>query len=56
MASLARLLHPLTRRQQTLLLTMLSFGGSSSIELAGLLPDAEADALRDKAQKLEEIP
>lgn len=56
MASLARLLHPLTRRQQTLLLTMLSFGGSSGIELLSLLPDGEAEALRDKAQKLEEIP
>jgi flagellar motor switch protein FliG len=53
---LARLLHPLSRRQQTLLLTMMSFGGSNSVELLALLPDDEANALREKAQKLEEIP
>lgn len=53
---LARLLHPLNRRQQTLLLTLLSFGGSSAVELLSLLPDAEGEALREKAQKLEEIP
>jgi flagellar motor switch protein FliG len=53
---LARLLHPLNRRQQTLLLTILSFGGSSAVELLSLLPEAEAEALLEKARKLEEIP
>jgi hypothetical protein len=53
---LARLLHPLDRRQQTMLLTMLSFGGSSAKELLGLLPDEDAALMADKAAKLEEIP
>src|SRR6516164_6415883 len=53
---LGRLLHPLDRRQQTLLLTMLSFGGSQSKELLSLLPDDDAQALAAKAAKLEEIP
>lgn len=53
---LARLLHPLDKRQQTLLLTALSFGGSSAGELFDLLPDDDREALLDKARKLEEIP
>ena len=54
---LARLLHPLDRRQQTLLLTMLSFsGGAQSKELLLLLPDADAAALGEKVQGLEDIP
>jgi hypothetical protein len=53
---LARLLHPLDRRQQTLLLTMLSFGGSQGKELLSLLPDDDAALMLEKAQKLEEIP
>lgn len=53
---LARLLHPLDRRQQTLLLTMLSFGGSQSKDLLSLLPDEDANAMSEKTAKLEEIP
>lgn len=53
---LARLLHPLDRRQQTLLLTMLSFGGSQAKELLSLLPEDDAALMLEKAQKLEEIP
>lgn len=53
---LARLLHPLDRRQQTLLLTALSFGGSQGKELLALLPEEEQALLLQKAQKLEEIP
>lgn len=53
---LARLLHPLDRRQQTLLLTLLSFGGSQAKELLSLVPDEDAELLIEKAQKLEEIP
>ena len=53
---LGRVLHPLDRRQQTLLLTALTFGGSSAAELWQLLPDDEAALLEEKAQRLEEIP
>lgn len=53
---LARLLHPLDRRQQTLLLALLAFGGSAGKELFALLPEADAQALADKARKLDEIP
>lgn len=53
---LGRLLHPLDRRQQALLLTLLSFGGSGGRELLALLPDEDAELLAEKAQKLEEIP
>ncbi len=53
---LGRLLHPLDRRQQTLLLTMLSFGGSQGKELLSLLPDDEAGMMAEKARKLDEIP
>jgi flagellar motor switch protein FliG len=53
---LGRLLHPLDRRQQTLLLTALSFGGSAGRELLQFLPDEEAELLAEKAQKLDEIP
>lgn len=53
---LGRLLHPLDRRQQTLLLTSLSFAGSSVAELWRFLPDEEIRGLQDKARKLEEIP
>ncbi|MCC7110915.1 MAG: hypothetical protein IT382_16600 [Deltaproteobacteria bacterium] len=53
---LARLLHPLDRRQQTLLLAALSFGGSAGRELFALLPDSDAAALHETAKKLDEIP
>lgn len=53
---LGRLLHPLDRRQQTLLLTMLSFGGSAAKQLFTLLPEEEVALLTEKAQKLDEIP
>lgn len=53
---LGRLLHPLDRRQQTLLLTAMSFAGSQAHELWQFLPDDDAAALQEKAQKLEEIP
>ncbi len=53
---LARLLHPLDRRQQTLLLSLLAFGGSSGRELFALLPEADGEALAEKAKKLDEIP
>lgn len=53
---LARMLHPLDRRQQTLLLTCLSLGGSQAEELFAHLPDDDAALLREKAEKLQEIP
>jgi flagellar motor switch protein FliG len=53
---LARLLHPLDRRQQTLLLTLMSFGGSEAKELMAFLPDEDQAALGEKATKLDEIP
>jgi len=53
---LGRVLHPLDRRQQTLLLTAMSFAGSQANDLWQFLPDEDAAALREKAGKLEEIP
>ena len=53
---LGRLLYPLDRREQTLLLTLLSFAGSGAGELFAHLPDDEAARLAEKAKKLEEIP
>lgn len=53
---LGRLLTPLDRRQQMLLLSMLSFGGSSAQHLLDYLPDDEARLLVGKAQMLEQIP
>jgi hypothetical protein len=53
---LGRLLHPLDRRQQTLLLTTVAFAGSQAAELWSLLPDDVAAALQEKAGKLDEIP
>ncbi len=50
------MLHPLDRRQQTLLLTTLAFGGSQASELWQLLPDEMQGPLAEKQQKLEEIP
>lgn len=52
---LARLLHPLDRRQQTLLLCLMSFGGQEAEELLALLPDEDQEPLREKAVKLQEI-
>jgi hypothetical protein len=49
-------LHPLDRRQQSLLLTAMSFGGAEARELWQFLPDSEARLVADKARKLEEIP
>jgi len=52
-----RLFYPLDRRQQTLLLSMLSFGSSGEAEsLLSLLPDHEAQLLHEKIEKLAEIP
>jgi flagellar motor switch protein FliG len=53
---LARLLHPLDRRQQTLLLCLMSFGGQQADELLALLPDDDVGPMREKADKLKEIP
>jgi hypothetical protein len=53
---LGRMLHPLDRRQQTLLLTTLAFAGSQAQELWSFLPDDVAGALQEKGQKLEEVP
>jgi hypothetical protein len=53
---LPRLLHPLDKRQQTLLLTTMSFGGASAEELLDFLPDDDANALRQKVYTLSEIP
>lgn len=53
---LGRLLHPLDKQQQTLLLTALSFGGAEALDLLDFLPEPTAAALRDKAAKLDEIP
>jgi flagellar motor switch protein FliG len=50
------MLHPLDRRQQTLLLTTLAFGGSQASELWQLLPDEQQAPLAEKQQKLDEIP
>lgn len=50
------MLHPLDRRQQTLLLTTLALSGSQAHELWSLLPDDVASALQEKGQKLDEIP
>ncbi len=53
---LGRLLHPLDRRQQTLLLTTMAFAGSQAQDLWALLPDELADALQEKARRLDEVP
>jgi hypothetical protein len=53
---LGRVLHPLDRRQQSLLLTALSFAGSQAADLWQFLPDDDAAALQEKAAKLDEIP
>lgn len=53
---LGRVLHPLDRRQQTLLLTTLAFGGSQASELWQLLPDDQREALTEKQKKLDEVP
>ncbi|MFZ9886271.1 MAG: hypothetical protein ACO3JL_02110 [Myxococcota bacterium] len=50
------MLHPLDRRQQTLLLTCLSLGGSEGEDLLAYLPDEEGALLREKAERLREIP
>lgn len=53
---LPRLLHPLDKKQQTLLLTTMSFGGANAEELLEFLPDDEMGPLREKIQTLNEIP
>lgn len=53
---LGKLLHPLNQREQTLLLTTLSFGGSGGSGLFGHLPQKEAERLEAKVAVLEEIP
>jgi hypothetical protein len=53
---LSRLLLPLDRRQQALLLTLLSLGGKDLERLYALIPEEEANALREKAEKLQDIP
>lgn len=53
---LPRLLHPLDKRQQTLLLTTMSFGGANADELLDFLPEDDANALRQKVHTLNEIP
>jgi len=55
-AVLGRVLHPLDRRQQTLLLTTLAFGGSQASDLWQLLPDDQREALTEKQKKLDEVP
>lgn len=50
------MLHPLDRRQQTLLLTTLAFGGSQAAELWQLLPDELQGPLQEKQAKLDEVP
>ena len=56
MRVLGRVLHPLDRRQQSLLLTAMSFGGAEARELWRFLPDEDAHLIADKAARLEEIP
>jgi flagellar motor switch protein FliG len=53
---LAPLLYPLDRHQAALLLATLTFGGQEPTALFDHLPDDQAAALRQKAQKLLEIP
>jgi hypothetical protein len=53
---LGRVLHPLDRRQQTLLLATMAFAGSQARDLFSLLPDDQVAPLLEKVQKLEEIP
>jgi hypothetical protein len=53
---LGRLLYPLDRREQTMLLTLMSFAGSSAPELFVHLPDDVSARFREKAKKLDEIP
>lgn len=55
-AVLGRVLHPLDRRQQSLLLTAMSFGGSEARELWKFLPDDDGRAIAAKAATLEDIP
>ncbi len=53
---LGKLLHPLDRRQQSLLLATVAFSGSQAEALWSLLPDNVAAALAQKHSKLDEIP
>lgn len=53
---LSRLLLPLDRKQQTLLLSLLSLGGRDIERYYAFLPEAEARLLQEKAAKLSEIP
>jgi hypothetical protein len=53
---LLRLLHPLDRREQTLVLTMMSFAGSSVGDLLRHLPDEDVARLQPKLQVLDDIP
>jgi len=53
---LGKLLHPLNQREQALLLTTLTFGGSGGAGLFSHLPEFEAERLNAKISMLEEIP
>lgn len=56
MSALTRLLHPLSKDRQALLLTIMTYGGSQYEEFFDYLPDEEHDLLKEKAEALAEVP
>ena len=53
---LARLLHPLDKRQQTLLLSMMTMAPTQAMDDLRFLPEEEAVVFREKMEQLAEIP
>lgn len=56
MSTLGRLLHPLPKKDQALLLTLLTYGGNEWESLLKFLPEQQSGALIQKSEKLSELP
>ena len=56
MSNLGRMLHPLNKKQQALVLTLMTYGGSEWENLISFLPDERQNELREKSNRLVEIP
>ena len=56
MSTLGRMLHPLPKKQQALLLTLLTYGGADWEQLLSFLPEEHPSSIRQKSEKLVELP
>ena len=56
MSNLGRMLEPLSKKNQALLLTMLTYGGKKLKDLMVFLPEDVQPLLEEKSEKLTEIP